>query len=954
MLAIFPEGGLAESVVTTVWVGVIVVAYFNLRFGWTFSGLVVPGYLVPPVHVEATRRLCRHCRESTDLRHCALLSEWFAKRGIWSSFFGRDRFFAIVLCSVVVRVALDGYLLPRLGQWLTEELQVPFDPVNSLHSFGLIIVSLIANQLWKPGLLRGATPLALSIVLTYLIVRYPLMHWTNFSVGSLEYMYEEISAAVLASPKAYIVLIVSAWIASRMNLLYSWDYNGILVPSLLALQWYEPLKVLTSFVEAWGIYLVAIAVLRLPLLRETTIEGSRKVLLFFNISFAYKMLLGHVVYAMAPTAQTTDYYGFGYLLPTLIAVKMHDKNIAARLTRTALQISVVGVAVASVVGFTLSLCPEIFGWSKPLEATAAESSSTSSATTLVQALRKEKVELYRQRAGASKRTPTASELASFRKGMSSLKRYLDSRDSEALADARQMLEQSGYVLLDLEKRYLVAREADRTRQGGFFVFDAQSSSSLCVEVPRPIAEWATPESGAYFFRLFGARALGIAPPHQRGVIRQSGDVLVDRRCYFFVFHEVFGGEEVLHVRGQTESLTRAMFSEQEREQREIPNSLWLARRLPETVVLRTIEETIESLEVRWGVPPERNVLRESGSETIAELFLRREDRKRLLGRFLLQVDRIDRNERYQRIDGFLRQDILERKGEIAERGSNLFVPPGDETLLFLDEEVLTPLVAIATRGGNWQSDEELLQEISAVHAASTALGYELAWFLSRESGREYMILREDRSQPKRRYWGTFVVRLGDARPFAVQIPRPLSERTTFEYGLSIFDKIDARYLLISGTHPKCNTDGSGDVANAANKRTAFNLMHQVILRDEPEPVLAVQVRAFGSSSGEELPQADALVSFLDGTQSERDLTPLGSELMSVLRSDRVYARFVAGDPDTAGYESGASAQARYLRSTHNKEFATLWLSPFWRMRFREDTDSQVLARHLHAADGTDA
>ena len=46
-LPIFPQGALSASVITTVWVGVWVVAFFNLRLGWTFSGLVVPGYMVP-------------------------------------------------------------------------------------------------------------------------------------------------------------------------------------------------------------------------------------------------------------------------------------------------------------------------------------------------------------------------------------------------------------------------------------------------------------------------------------------------------------------------------------------------------------------------------------------------------------------------------------------------------------------------------------------------------------------------------------------------------------------------------------------------------------------------------------------------------------------------------------------------------------------------------------------
>ena len=46
-LEIFPQGSLSSSVITTVWVGVFVVAFFNLRFGWVLSGLVVPGYLIP-------------------------------------------------------------------------------------------------------------------------------------------------------------------------------------------------------------------------------------------------------------------------------------------------------------------------------------------------------------------------------------------------------------------------------------------------------------------------------------------------------------------------------------------------------------------------------------------------------------------------------------------------------------------------------------------------------------------------------------------------------------------------------------------------------------------------------------------------------------------------------------------------------------------------------------------
>ena len=55
MLSIFPTGsGLGQSVITTVWVGIAVVCFLNLRFGFPLTGLVVPGYLVPLLIVSPT------------------------------------------------------------------------------------------------------------------------------------------------------------------------------------------------------------------------------------------------------------------------------------------------------------------------------------------------------------------------------------------------------------------------------------------------------------------------------------------------------------------------------------------------------------------------------------------------------------------------------------------------------------------------------------------------------------------------------------------------------------------------------------------------------------------------------------------------------------------------------------------------------------------------------------
>ena len=91
------------------------------------------------------------------------------------------------------QMLFDGWLLPAAGKWITGELGLVFDYRNNLHSFGLVIIALIANQFWKTGLLRGLVPMAVTIGVTFLIVRYGLMTFTNFTISSMSYMYEDIA-----------------------------------------------------------------------------------------------------------------------------------------------------------------------------------------------------------------------------------------------------------------------------------------------------------------------------------------------------------------------------------------------------------------------------------------------------------------------------------------------------------------------------------------------------------------------------------------------------------------------------------------------------------------------------------------------------------------------------------------------------------------------------------------
>ncbi|MGL5838590.1 MAG: poly-gamma-glutamate biosynthesis protein PgsC/CapC [Sphingorhabdus sp.] len=368
MLPIFPEGGLASSVITTVWVGVFVLCFFNLRYGWVLSGLVVPGYIVPLLIVKPIAAAVITVEAILTYLIVIAFSEYIG-RGRWSSLFGRDRFMALILASIAVRLSMDGFILPLLADWLAENWDRQFDWQSNFQSFGLVIISLLANQFWKPGLAKGLYATVVVTFLTWLFVRYGLMELTNFHMSGVSYMFEGLASSILASPKAYIILVLTALVASQMNVRYGWDFSGILIPALIALQWYQPTKILTSFVEAAIIYIIARLVLKLPAVANANIEGARKLLLFFNISFVYKLILGHAAVFLALDVKTSDLYGFGYLLSTLIAIKAHDKDIFPRLMRSTLEISLAGAVLGNLAGFLITtLTPQAlfsFARSKP-------------------------------------------------------------------------------------------------------------------------------------------------------------------------------------------------------------------------------------------------------------------------------------------------------------------------------------------------------------------------------------------------------------------------------------------------------------------------------------------------------------------------------------------------------------------------------------------------------------
>lgn len=913
-ITLFPPGALSSAVITTVWVGVLVVVFLHLRFGMTLSGLVIPGYLVPLMLVKPLAAVVTIAEAYATWGIAVLVSNVLMRRAGAVEMFGRDRFFLLILVSVVVRVASDGWVLPGLGDWLAAK-DLGWDPRGNLHSFGLIIISLIANQLWNAGLRRGSFQLFTYLAVTWLLVRYVLMTTTNFSMSSLGYMYEDLASSILASPKAYIILLTAAFIASRMNLRYGWDFNGILIPSLLALQWYQPEKLLVTFIEAFLILALARLALRTPLLARANVEGARQMLLFFNVGFAYKMALGWLLVAFMPSVKATDWFAFGYLLSTLIALRMHQKDIAVRMTRTTLQTSLVAVAGASVVGFLLTLLP--LG-PAPAAATQenaiVEAAQQESLDTFVNGLR---AELY---VGDDEHwiPPNERTIEAFSAAVTRL--AAQPGDEGAQRAARSLLAPFGMQVTRTRDGHVVVHDEHPGPGRGIFVFATAPRSPLLLEVPAALDERGTADIALRIYLADGARAIALAGTRRHAVADGSSDALVAPRSFFQAFHVAVARRDTLQLRAytvETARLTDNLGRGDRAAMAALPARLWVRGALPEALDVARLEQHAGELHVRFAAPPWTNRQREHSREGFAELIVGQEGMRGLVAGLGMPTA-IERQRGTQRIDGYLQAWLLTNTNAIAPRLSERYHKPTLGELMFLDSEVVAPLLQLvnATRVPAGILDERELDRVSLL---AGSLGFRLVDYVHQRSGARWLVLMEkDGASP--RHWGLLALRVGAAQPVLVELPRPLAESGSFEFGIALFEQLSASGLLVSTAHPLANRDGSANVLDPENPRTAFHAMHQAWLREGSGQRLVTQVR--GASTRED-DDTDAVIALWEDNDGRRP-APAIAALADTLAANHV--RFRLARDERAGSQHFV-LQGHSLDYAPGAEFATVWLAP---------------------------
>ena len=948
-IPLFPFDSVAITLTTAVWIGVCVTVFFNLRFGWTLSGLVVPGYLAPLLITRPITGMVILLEAVVTYLIVRGISSGPRNAVYWSNFFGRDRFFLIVVVSVLVRALFDGWLLPIGGQYVVEQFDLSFNYRENLRSFGLIVVALIANYFWKPGLRRGILPIATTCLLTFLIIKFFLVGLTNFNIGNLHVLYEDISTSLMASPKAYMIVITTAFIASWINLRYAWDFNGILVPALLGLLWYDPSKIVISAVECLFIYGLALYLLKLPLFRTMTVEGGTKLVFFFTICFVYRLALCHVLPVLVPGIQMSEALGFGYLLTTLMAIKAYDKNLVLRMLTSTAKVSMLGAVAGSLIGFAFVCGPRI---ALPTAATVeteevVKRQMTFSKRSVYDVIRRDKLLIYRQRLPDSYKSPLPRELTMLKHGLTRLSNFKQF-NAEEFKQLQQLFSRVHYELHFLENRYLYLRESSDVQGWGIFLIDTARETGLCVQVPSPLDEEATLEAGIRLFERFPCKALAIAGAPRNSNLNGEADVLTTSKTMFGVFHNVFAKDRAVMVRGYNYNLRQKLKGLGLNHQQ---SQVWIRNSIPPGFELSQLKEIIGDYHVRWNSSPTRNLLRDSARGSFVELFLNVSDMRQLIGHQVATTSSELASAASLSVqECHLVQWVQEAKSKIVEPGTNGYATAAIEEMLYMDEEVIAPLVRLINRteqtaftdNSIW-TNKSFASQLRTIHSASQVIGYSIHLLRDIQTRKHYVALSETQGS-EAKGWGTFVFCLGNSNPYAIEIPRPLYEFRSFDFGNNLFMRTGAAALLIAGAHPQANRDGSADISKADNRTNLYNLVRHILFREnQDKPFLIVQARAIQAPV-----DADIVVATDESKRSIEGLSELKKRLLKQLTNDDLRIAFVDGSEETSGYEIGILLQATAVQISANKEVVSLWLSPALRTKFREQDEADNMSAQFEA------
>jgi hypothetical protein len=988
ILDLLPARGLDQSMLLPVLVGLLVVLACTETFGWVFAGAIVPGYLASVLVVQPVTGAIVVFESLVTLAISAALAKGLSKTDAWTRFFGRERFFLILAVSLVVRIHDHAWFAPWVIAQVDETFGTSFESQQEFYSVGLVLVPLTANMLWKPAVHRGIGQLAFQVGVTYLVVRYVLLPHTNLSLSSVELTYENAAINFVGHAKAHIILLSAALLSAQFNLTYGWDFNGILVPALLALLWLTPLKLVATLGEAVLVFYLVKGFLKLPVIRHLDFEGPRKIVLVFSLAFLWKLALGFSLGPLFPDLKISDTYGFGYLLSSLLAVKMIGVKSVRGVLLPSLMASAGGFVIGSVFGFVLDvLAPKPLSDERVSEPASLRLASTPLG---VMTLARMDVSVH----GEEVEQPSQAELGRLQDFWSAAGRLHQSeglvgRMIAGLGGSGRLTWLDELVRLgapldlkivelgrypagpggELRREWLgIVADEDSPRRGfvtGLLIPEARGP---VLVVPMPVSEAPVAEAAAIACRRVDCRAVlvagrelgragtGVNPrPLEIAMRAFDADAVVVMRAFAEGQRGSFAGELADQLDGSASpELTSArihqlrgnfnpveLWPRYERDWEPVETVVRPPAGDGDFVLLRTTRTEYETF-VNQGAAEFGGKFADQPADEVA--------------------DGGDEPGRPLTVDDLLPvlTEIYERREAPGTYGAG-YRAPSDAELHALEQLVVEPLMYWAD---NSRAGEPPPRSV-AVRAAE--LDYELLELgdcregrgRGEDNGRCLVVLHEASERPTTAGWGTLVVRRQRRRGLhVIEVPRPFRERQTWRIGAELWQVVQGRALLLAGADglphdpmvardveaDQQGPEGRGlapspDPARPGNLETAFHAIHQSLDRSAPierggaHSFEVVQVRGLASYRpvvrdviiGVGMPVDDTLVEHACWNQLTAELRPLVASWDSCQ---------VANGSEDLAYLSGAgNPQLEYSRELGNATVRMLWLSAGLRDRF---------------------
>lgn len=890
--------GLDNSILLAVLVGFVVMLVFTELFGWVFVGVVVPGYLASVLVIQPAAGLAVLLDSSLTYLVAKFFEQVLGRGGASSAFFGRERFFLLVLVAVFVRQHTQSWLWPMAMQNVDPVFDLSPGFQRGFSSIGLVLVPLIANLMWKLDLRRGSWQLFVTTGITYALLAWWLLPQTTLSYSAIELSYEDTAIDFLGNAKIYIVFLTTAYIASQLNLYYGWDFNGILVPALTGLLWFYPSKLVTTLIESALLYWVAIRLPTLPVLRRVNLEGPRRLALVFTFGVILKWIVGAALGDRFPMIKITDLYGFGYLLPSLLALKMMKRKSIRAVALPTLVASLGGFVLGSLIGFALSFTsppPR----SDPARARNRNPVEVPISTRLIGRPSSVGVLGHLHALEDARALPDHGHIVAYRRAWTALSHWLDHPGPGSLAEALETLERLDLELVRLQDdeaarphfALLEPEEPGAVRRGWDTALLSPGAPGPVLLVPRPVSEAPIAEASAELCRRLACRALLIA-----GRDRPEGAWTELGTTTYEVALGALRAFPLLELRADATASaghpTLHLGSD-------LPDAFDLRRLWEGRVELSWLEPELEASEL----PARGGVLRIHPTD---------------LDGLLAASAPVLRSA--PRLPPWLARRTPDPLAPSMDPSS----PPSRFESRDLQSFVVEPLVEIA---GGHRPSTELDRIVWHAHQ----LDLEIWRFEDCGGGRGCLAVVDPRLRDGMG-WGALLVRAGDARPIAIEVPRPGRAFGTHQLGLELWWHTRGRAVYIG---PSDDTSERNDPLSVGNVHAPLLPFHQALDRtlgpDLSPPPLIVQVLGFGSNR----PIDTELVVGLGRPVLEQRQLP--DRLESLLRGGAL--GWVDnpipsdGSPLLHGLAGLGTPAVEYSLELGRSETAILWFSPSLRSRY---------------------